>query len=310
MEKADVKIEYSLSMPEPSSHYFEIKINISGLQDEYLDLILPVWRPGRYFVFDFASGVQEFNAEGGKKNLLEWKKKDKCTWIVNTAGEKSVTVSYKLYANEFDLRTRGLDEQHAFINPTAIMMYSEKYRSNPVKLIVIPHGDWHVTTGLSNFGNDKFAFTSSGYDYLADCPLEIGNQKDYSFDVEGKEHVICFFGEADYDIEKLKKDFTIIIKKNYEFWGSVPYSRYVFIVHCTPKSGGGTEHINSTVVGVRPDAFGKEESYKNFLRLISHEFFHTWNVKQLRPKGITPYDFTKENYLEEIMDCRRRYFIL
>lgn len=299
-KKSAVSIDYTLSMPNPSSHFFDVKIEFSGLKDERLDLVLPIWRPGRYFIFDFASGVQEFKVFGKGKNILKWKKKDKCTWHIEAGINSKVTVYYKVYANEFALRTRGLDQQHAFVNAAAVFMYVQKYRHNKLKLKVIPFNGWHITTGLENFKNEKCVFVSPDFDYLADCPLEIGNQKDYIFDVEGREHVISIFGEAEYDIDKIKDDISLIIKKNYEFWGSVPYNRYVFLVHCTPKSGGGTEHMNSTVLGVKPDAFSDEKSYKNFLRLVSHEFFHTWNVKQLRPKGITPYDYTKENYLEEL----------
>jgi predicted metalloprotease with PDZ domain len=305
MSKAEVvTVNYTLGMPKPASHYFEVEISFNGVEDEYLDLILPVWRPGRYFIFDFSSGVQEFKASGGSQNELKFKKIDKCTWRVETGSKNSkprdVNIAYKLYANEFNLRTRGLDENHAFVNGASVFMYSEKYRYVPLTLKVLPYSDWHITTGLENVSGETFVFTAPDYDYFIDCPLEIGNQKDYAFEVEGKEHIISFYGEADYDIERLKTDFTTIIKKNYEFWGKVPYDRYVFIVHCTPQSGGGTEHINSTVVGVKPVDFEKESSYKNFLRLISHEFFHTWNVKQLRPKGLTPYNYTKENYTEEL----------
>lgn len=299
-KKSDVSVNYILSMPDPSSHFFEVQIKLSGLKDKHLELIMPVWRPGRYFIFDFASGVQEFKATGKRGRMLRWRKTDKCKWDIQTGSNCDVTVFYKVYANEFALRTRGLDELHAFVNCATVFLYPKKYRHNRLKLKVLPFNDWHVTTGLENFKNKKNIFLSPDYDYLADCPLEIGNQKDYSFDVEGIEHVFSIFGDAEYDIEKIKTDLALIIKKNYEFWGSVPYSRYVFITHCTPNSGGGTEHLNSTIIGVKPDAFLDENSYKNFLRLVSHEFFHTWNVKQLRPKGITPYDYTKENYLEEL----------
>jgi len=179
-------------------------------------------------------------------------------------------------------------------------MYSEKYRYVPLTLKVLPYSDWHVTTGLENLGVNLLSLLLLIMIILLIARWKSEIKKDYSFDVEGREHVISFYGEADCDIEKLKNDFTAIIKKNYEFWGRVPYNRYVFIAHCTPQSGGGTEHINSTVVGVKPADFEKENSYKNFLRLISHEFFHTWNVKQLRPKGLTPYNYTKENYTEEL----------
>ena len=301
-KEKNITIQYNLAMPDPSNHFFEVCVNFTGLDknDETFSLVLPVWRPGRYFIFDFSSGVQEFSAEdsGGKK--LNWKKTDKTTWEIKKNKLTAVSVNYKVYANEFSDRTRGLDEHHAFVNGTAVFMYSEKYRKLPLTLKVFPFGDWKVTTGLENYGNEENLFYAPGYDYLSDAPLETGLQNDFDFDVEGKKHVISFFGEANYNRQRLIEDFTKIIKKNYEFWGSIPYEKYVFLVHCSPLSSGGTEHINSTVVGVKPTDFDSDKSYGYFLRLISHEFFHTWNVKQLKPKGLTPYDFLKENYTSEL----------
>jgi predicted metalloprotease with PDZ domain len=298
----DVKIHYSLGMSKPQTNYFEVEIEFSNLpgSEKNLELVLPVWRPGRYLIFDFASGVQEFEASSSRDQKLNWKKTDKATWQIEKGSASTVTVKYKVFGNEFTTRTRGLDDTHGFVNGTAVFMYSEKFRDNPLTLTVTPYENWHVTTGLENTNDNPNEFSAPDYDYLADCPLEIGTQTDFDFEVEGLRHTISIYGEAKYDKQRLINDFTTIIKKNFEFWEGIPYTRYVFIVHCTPQSGGGTEHINSTIVGVRPNAFESETGYKSFLRLISHEFFHTWNVKQLKPKGITPYDYTKENYTSEL----------
>lgn len=304
----NIPVEYTVSMPEPSSHFFDVKIELKNLSASQknakhpsdIELIMPVWRPGRYLIFDFSSGVQEFTAADEKGKILNWIKSDKSTWRIERKSGNSVIVTYRVFANDFMARTRGLDEKHAFINGASIFMFCPKFYDKPLTLKVIPYDNWHVTTGLENFNNDTFTFVAPNYDYFVDCPLEIGTQIDFDFDVEGRKHTISFFGDANYDKQKLIKDFTTIIKKNYEFWGSVPYKHYTFIVHCTPQSGGGTEHINSTVVGIKPTAFDTEAGYESFLRLISHEFFHTWNVKQLKPKGLTPYNFTKENYTSEL----------
>jgi predicted metalloprotease with PDZ domain len=292
-------VKYYISMPDPVSHEFSVSVKFDNIKEKEINLIMPVWRPGRYFILDFSSGVYGFSASSDNQNL-KWKKINKYTWQIKCDGCKSITANYKLYANEFNLRTRGLNEEHAFINGTAVFMYAEKFRKVPVLLTVESYNNWHITTGLENAEGKKNVFTTPDYDYLADCPLEIGNQKDIEFDVQGKQHVISFFGEANYDENRLKDDFIKIIEANYRFWNFIPYKRYVFIVHCGPNSGGGTEHINSTVVGVTPDAFGNEKMYMSFLRLISHEFFHTWNVKQIRPEGITPYNYIKENYTKEL----------
>ncbi|HTK80802.1 MAG TPA: PDZ domain-containing protein, partial [Bacteroidota bacterium] len=138
------------------------------------------------------------------------------------------------------------------------------------------------------------------YDYFVDCPLEIGTQHDFEFMVDNVPHVLSIFGEGNWNADTLVRDITKIVRTEKEFWGEFPYKRYVFLVHCTPSSGGGTEHINSTAMGTRPFVFKNPESYRGFLGLVSHEYFHTWNVKQLRPKGIHPYDYTRENYSKEL----------
>ncbi len=298
----NVSVNYSLAMPKPSTHYFEVEIFFDGFakEDKSIDLTLPVWRPGRYLIFDFASGVQDFEVYSGSSNPLKWFKTDKSTWRVETNSSTKISVKYKVFANEFSLRTRGLDDNHGFVNGTSVFMYSEKYRKNPLTLKVMPYNGWHVTTGLDNTEDNLNEFTAPDYDYLADCPLEIGTQTDFDFDVEGRKHIISIYGEAKYDRQRLIDDFTKIIKKNYDFWGNVPYEKYVFIIHINPHTGGGTEHINSTVLAIRPQSFETEAGYAGILRLVSHEFFHTWNVKQLKPKGLTPYDYSKENYTSEL----------
>ncbi|MBF8293054.1 MAG: aminopeptidase specific for acidic amino acid, partial [Steroidobacteraceae bacterium] len=121
---------------------------------------------------------------------------------------------------------------------------------------------------------------SSAYFYLVDCPIEIGNQHDFGFTVDGVSHVLSIYGDGNWNADTLTRDIAKIVKTQKEFWGGLPYQRFVFLVHCTPSSGGGTEHINSTIMGTRPYIFKNPDSYKGFLGLVSHEYFHTWNVKQ------------------------------
>ncbi|TLY32447.1 MAG: M61 family metallopeptidase [Ignavibacteria bacterium] len=154
-----------------------------------------------------------------------------------------------------------------------------------------------MTTGLEGNGRN---FPAPDYDYFVDCPIEIGTQKDFTFHVDGIPHVLSISGAGDWNADTLIRDMSKIITTERNFWGEYPYKRYVFLVHCTPRSGGGTEHINSTILGTSPFIFKNPDSYKGFLNLVAHEYFHTWNVKQLRPKGLVPYDYTRENYCREL----------
>ena len=135
----NVKILYTVSMPEPEKHIFHVEIEYSGINDDYIDLILPVWRPGRYLIFDFSSGVVNFRAFSSDSNSLKWKKVDKCTWKIETKFQSSIIVKYDVFADEFNLRTRGLNALHGFIDGTSVFMYSEKYRNDPVMIKVVPY---------------------------------------------------------------------------------------------------------------------------------------------------------------------------
>lgn len=298
----EVKIEYHLAMPKPSNHLFEVEMNFRNLssEEETLDLKLPVWRPGRYLIFDFASGVQEFSVTDRKGNPVKWEKTDKSTWRISKGDVSSFRVKYKVYANEFDLRTRGLDAEHAFIDGTSVFMYTDEYKQNAVTLRVTPYIDWHVTTSLDNIKGDPFMFSSANYDEFVDSPLMIGDQKDFDFFVRGKRHTFSINGDVKFDQDSLTAELTKIIEKEFDFWGNIPYNRYVFLVDALGSGTGGTEHLNSCALGIKPASLETPEGRKGFWTLISHEFFHTWNVKRFRPAGMTPYDYSKENYTSEL----------
>ncbi len=296
------RISYTLSMPEPWTHLYEVEVRFEGLptDSKSIDLMLPVWRTGRYVLFDFAGGVQEFSAKDGSGQMLPWSKTDKSTWQISTNGKPVVSASYRVYADEFDMRTRGLNDEYGFVDGIAVFMYVEQYRHLPVVLKVVPYGTWHVTTGLEHAEGAKSRFTAPSYDVLADSPLFIGQQKDFTFTVGAKEHVLSILGTGDHDPERMIKDITSIIKACKEFWGELPYERYVFMLQLWSHGGGATEHLNSTIIQMRPFGFSKPSEYDGFCSDVAHEFFHTWNVKQLRPHALNPYDFTKESYTKEL----------
>ncbi len=286
-------------MTNPQSHLFEVEITVNDFTSNTIEFHMAAWRTGRYMIFDFSGGVQEFFASDGKGNPLPFKKTDKDTWRIEKGTGRSVTVSYKVYANEFNTRTRELNSDHAFVDPLAVFMYVEELKNSPLELTVFPFSDWKVTTGLDDVPGKQFSYRAPNFEYFGDCPMEIGTHKDFEFFVDGKKHIISIFGEGNWNSDTLINDFTRLIIVNKEFWGDLPYNKYIFMIHCQPNAGGGTEHINSTIMGVRPFIFSNPAAYKVFLGLVSHEYFHTWNVKQLRPKAIAPYDFSKENYSEE-----------
>ncbi|MGB6648301.1 MAG: PDZ domain-containing protein [Bacteroidota bacterium] len=297
-----VPIEYRLSMPEPWTHLFHVEVVFENLpaDSDFLDVRLPVWRSGRYRVLDFAGGIVQFAAKGEDNQPLLWSKLDKSTWRIEKNESRSVLLRYSVYANEFHLRTRGLNDEHGFVDGSAVFMYAEEYRSLPLILMVYPFGNWHVTTGLDSLPGERFVFQAPSYDHLIDCPVEIGNQTDVRFDIDGIPHTLSFAGAPPCEVDTLKGDITRVVTMNRDFWGGLPYKRYVFLFHESGHGGGATEHINSTIILHRPKTPGLPSPCSSILGIISHEFFHTWNVKRFRPRGMDPYDWSGENYYREL----------
>jgi len=295
-------IRYDLGMSQPWTHLYEVQITFDRLpvNDATINLVLPVWRTGRYIIFDFAGSVQEFQSFDGNGNPLGWEKTDKSTWRIRKGKSKGVRVQYKVYANEFELRTKGLNDEYGFLDGITAFMYVEKYRRLPVTLAVAPYSSWHVTTGLDEIPGKPNHFSAPNYDHLADCPLFIGNQKDFEFEVGGKKHVLSILGGKHDRSQDLIDDITKLVQAHLDFWGSLPYDRYVFMLHLSSLGGGGTEHINSTIMNSHPFVLSNANSARGILGLVAHEYFHTWNVKQFRPRGISPYDYSKENYVKEL----------
>ena len=300
---ADVKRTYTVSMPFPSNHLYEVSYAVENSDMSaggYLDFSLPAWRSGRYNILDFSSGVQEFSAEDKDGNKLDWAKTDKDTWLVKTKGSNYINIKYKVFSNEFSIRTRGLNDECGFIDASAVFMYAEKLRYSPLTLKVIPFGSWHVTTGLDKLNNEENTFYAASYDYLADCPLLIGNQMDHEFFTNDKKFVVSFPPDLNYDAEKVISDIKTISKAVCDFWGEIPFEHFTYLLISGPFDYGATEHLNSTVFSVSSTTFTNKDRYNTFLSNCAHELFHTWNVKQLRPESMDPYDFTKENYSGEL----------
>ena len=294
-------VHYSLGLSEPWTHLFEVEITFGNLpgNDSTLELSLPVWRSGRYVLFDFASGIEQFEAFSPNDGLFDWNKIDKSTWRIKTRGPNAI-VRYKVYANEFSSRTRGLNDEHGYVNGSSVFMYSEKYRNTGVTLKVTPYKDWKVTTGLERISDTTFLYRAPGYDDLIDCPLEIGTQTDLPFEIENKMHVLSIAGDVHWDTTTVIDGLRRIVQASKKFWGDLPYDRYYFLLHALPNASGATEHMNSTTIDVHPFSFGEPEGYTGFFSTAVHEFFHTWNVKRLRPKGMDPYSWQQENYYEEL----------
>lgn len=308
-------IRYTVSMPQPETHLFHVEVTISGLPQSVYDFVMPSWTPGSYLIREFARHVQEFQALDISGAPLPWRKLNKNTWRVEGGGE-SVTLHYRVYANELTVRTSHLDTSHGYFNGANLFVYLEGQRSHPVELRVAPaHPDWKVATGLpaapSNYGAGnggsarpraestgalRYAFRADDYDHLIDCPVEISNHRLLRFEVDGVPHRIAIWGHGNEDPERLRADAKAIVQAARDIFGGLPYDDYLFILHLTERRGGGLEHRNSSTNAVSRWSFRKPADYERAIALLAHEFFHTWNVKRILPASFQDFEYRWETY--------------
>ena len=289
------ELKYTLAMPEPHTHYFEVEVELTGARKNYIDYKMPVWAPGSYLVREFAKNVDSFTATDKAGKPLRAEKIDKSTWRVYSNKADAVRVKYKVYAFEMSVRTSFLDASHGYVNGTSMFMYPEGYQNQRGTLVVKPYKDWkQVSTGLKSTGT--YTYTFPNYDILADSPLEIGNHEVLKFEAGGVPHEVAMYGEANYEREQLLTDMKKVVEECISLMGELPVDRYVFIVHNLQKGGGGLEHLNSTTLQTSRWNYGTEKGYTDFMSLVAHEYFHLWNVKRLRPAPLGPFDYSKENY--------------
>lgn len=291
-----VRVVYTVKLDQPQTQMVDMSMLVRDWEGGPLEFHLPVWRPGRYAVLDLAGGVRDVRATGPSGGELEVEKIQKSSWRIEQPGRGDISIHYRVYANSLAERTRHVDSTHAFLSGSAVFMYIHERRDAAAEVRVEAPDDWKTATGLPRVGPGRFR--AADYDVLVDSPLEIGLHDLIEFDVDGVPHEIVVWGHGDYKREKLKDDFAKIVRETARMFGDVPYERYVFMLHLSSRASGGTEHLNSTIMQASPTVFDAPGTYRNFLALVSHEFYHTWNVKQLRPAGIKPYDYQRENYTD------------
>lgn len=297
---AQEKIAFTVSFSEPQAHYADIEMEISGLKDNQVDLKMPVWAPGSYLIREFAKNVESFKAVDNSGKRLSANKIDKNTWRVSNA-KGSIKVSYRVYSNEISVRTSFIDESHAFLSPTGIFLYPAGKLQLPSTVTIIPYKGWtRISTGLDKVAAKENTYSAPNFDILYDSPIEVGNQDIFYFDAAGVAHEVAMYGGGNYDKEVLKRDMAKIVHEQTKVFGINPNKRYVFIVHNFNSGGGGLEHLNSTVLGASRNAYNTEAGLLRFLALVSHEYFHLWNVKRLRPIALGPFNYDRENYTSNL----------
>ena len=292
---------YKLKMQRPQNHYFQVEMAVNGVNQEEVIVKLPVWAPGSYLVREFSRNLDLVTAVDDKGKTLEVQKISKNAWKIIKAKGANIKVSYDVYAFELTVRTSFLDLTHGYVSGPSVFMYVDGMKDKPGKLEVYPYeGFSKITTAMPKAGESvakdgSTSFVYKDYDQLVDCPIEIGNQVEFSFTAAGVKHNVGIYGTGNFSVADLQKDMARIVEAATNVFGQNPNKEYTFIIHNVQNGQGGLEHVNSTTLSVNRFTYSGNE-YIGFLSLVAHEYFHLWNVKRIRPVELGPFDYDNENY--------------
>lgn len=296
-------------MDDPNSHYFEVVIDILDFAEKIgpgpIRLVMPTWTPGSYLVREFSRNVLDLVAFDIDEDVkLNTRKLSKNIWEVEPNGATSVRVKYRVFAFEFTVDTSYLDNQHGIINGASVFMYVSGLEKEEARLTVLPDPEWKViSTGLEltrEEGDGAESFLIPNFDILVDSPIEVGNQQVHSFEAGGVKHEVSIFSQREFDQEKFVSDLKKIVETELQVFSQIPYKRYTFLVDFAGDNYGGLEHLNSTHCIAPIYRLEPIQEYRQLLSLFSHEFFHAWNVKRMRPIGLGPFNYTGETYTKSL----------
>jgi len=288
-------VAFSVSMENPNNHYYHVDMVYNGPDGSVVNFKLPSWAPGYYLILDYAKNITSFKAETEAGNPMKWKKTSKNSWQVETGGAKSIHVSYDVYAFRVSVAEPFLDDGRAFIANNGVLMYVEGKLNLPCTVTVIPYRNFStISTGLDHVEGKSNTFYAPDFDILYDSPILAGNQQLLTFDVQGIKHTIAIENPGPFDSEKIISDHKNMVESAVSFIGEIPYKHYTFII--MNRGGGGLEHLNSMAVFTNTGTFGQEQGYDRWLSFVTHEYFHLYNVKRIRPIELGPFDYDRENY--------------
>ncbi|KAA3651305.1 MAG: M61 family peptidase [Bacteroidetes bacterium] len=291
-------MKYQLSFQNPSRHYLDIELIAKTEGEKTLQFQLPAWRPGRYELGNFAKNIQQWKAFDENGQVLNSKKLTKDLWEVNCEKADSVHIKYNYYSIDLNAGSTYLDEFQLYVNPVNCLMYIPNRQEEKCSIVLELPEDYKVATGLNSLGNN--VFETANFDELADCPFIASNSlKKITYQVANTTFYMWFQGECKLDEAKLVRDFTAFTKAQMDLFGDFPTKEYHFLFQILPHQAyHGVEHSNSTVIALGPSYSIMDEKgrYEDLLGVSSHELFHTWNVKRIRPIEMQPYEFSKENY--------------
>ena len=287
-------IQYDVYSDSPNLHYIGFKAVFPIKKSETI-LKISAWRPGRYELGNFAKNVRNFKVSNLEGEPIEFQKTDKSSWLIQSGNLEEIIVEYEYFAAELNAGSSFLDQNQLYVNPVNCFLYSDELKDEPYHVKLHISDSWKVACSLTIQDN---ILKAANYEELADSPFICSADLAHdSYEIQGIKFHIWFNNQKYIDWERIKNDFIQFTNKQLTDFTHFPASEFHFLIHSLPYSAyHGVEHLKSTVITLGPsyEIFGA--LYSELLGVSSHELYHVWNVKSIRPVEMFPYDFEKENY--------------
>jgi predicted metalloprotease with PDZ domain len=297
------RIAYTIDCRDTKNHYLHItaKIKVAKKQKQ-TKLTMATWAPGSYLIREYARHVDSITMIDQAGSPVDFNKVNKNYWNAKTDGVDELTIKYRLYCNEMTVRTNWAGDSFIVLHGAATFITTPetKRRKNSYSVKLNMPKRWKRSFCSLPKAEGLHHYVAGSFDELVDNPIVAGNIQVYPFEAGGIPHQLVNVGESGYwDGTKAAADLKKVVETHQQMWGSVPYKRYAFI-NVISESRGGLEHDNCTVMMTSRWSFRDKEKYNDWLSLCSHEFFHTWNVRRLRPKSLLKYDYQQEMYTRNL----------
>lgn len=308
---------YEVDFSQASRHLLSISLWIPTVASNATTIIFPVWTPGSYMVREYTRNIESLVATSHSAiheptlERLAACRIGKNSWQFDADSAPWIQISYQLYCREMSVRTNWVEQDFGFVTGAAAFPYVQGRQMEQIDVSLQVPGTWgSVATSLKQLDRNGslIRLRAENFDDLVDSPIAVGSFPVRSFEAGDRMHYLANVGndvsvnecgDELWDLDKAIADVAKIVVEEQRFWGEIPYDDYWFINLLT-ETGGGLEHDNSTVLMSSRWAMRKRDSYLNWLALVSHEFFHTWNIRRLRPKALMKYDYQQEQYFCEL----------
>lgn len=287
-------MNYKLDTTNSSQHYLNITFRAKVTEKETA-LQLPAWRPGRYELGNFAKNIQQFAVTDEMGKALKFEKKTKDSWLVDTKMCKEIKVSYNYYSIDFNAGSTYLDEDTLYVNPVNCFIFIPNKITEPCTVEIPKEKGQKIACGIP-YKSGKIK--TKDFHELADTPFVVSSLlQEKSYESNGVTFTVWFYGECKPEWKKVITDFKKFTDYQMKLFGDFPATEYHFINIIHPhRAYHGVEHVTSTMIVLGPSYDIMKERYVDLLGVSSHELYHAWNIKTIRPAEMNPYDYTKENY--------------